>query len=85
MTNRTPYREKMPVLTQLCKLIPSHHEDTRAPALCAHLHDGEITLFDKASIPHTSPHHHPPFSDYGMSVSTNSNSVDYLDRIARQK
>ena len=28
----------------------SHHDDTRAPALCAHLQDGEIALFDKAYI-----------------------------------
>lgn len=27
-----------------------HHDDTRAPALCAHLQDGEIALFDKAYI-----------------------------------
>lgn len=28
----------------------SHHDDTRAPALCANLKDGEIALFDKAYI-----------------------------------
>lgn len=28
----------------------SHHDDTRAPALCSHLLDGEIVLFDKAYI-----------------------------------
>ena len=28
----------------------SHHDDTRAPALCGHLQDGEIALFDKAYI-----------------------------------
>jgi hypothetical protein len=28
----------------------SHHDDTRAPALCANLQDGEIALFDKAYI-----------------------------------
>ena len=28
----------------------SHHYDTRAPALCANLKDGEIALFDKAYI-----------------------------------
>lgn len=28
----------------------SHHYDTRAPALCAHLRDGEIALFEKAYI-----------------------------------
>jgi len=28
----------------------SHHDDTRAPALCAHLQDGEIALFDKAYV-----------------------------------
>ena len=28
----------------------SHHDDTRAPALCAHLQEGEITLFDKAYV-----------------------------------
>lgn len=27
-----------------------HHDDTRAPALCAHLQDGEIALFDKAYV-----------------------------------
>lgn len=35
-----------------CAIIEeaSHHDDTRAPALCAHLKDGEIALFDKAYI-----------------------------------
>ena len=35
-----------------CAIIEeaSHHDDTRAPALCAHLRDGEIALFDKAYI-----------------------------------
>jgi len=35
-----------------CAIIEeaSHHDDTRAPALCAHLQDGEIALFDKAYI-----------------------------------
>lgn len=28
----------------------SHHDDTRAPALCAHLQEGEIALFDKAYV-----------------------------------
>lgn len=28
----------------------SHHDDTRAPALCANLQEGEIALFDKAYI-----------------------------------
>jgi hypothetical protein len=28
----------------------SHHDDTRAPALCAHLLAGEIALFDKAYV-----------------------------------
>lgn len=28
----------------------SHHDDTRAPELCAHLQEGEIALFDKAYI-----------------------------------
>jgi len=28
----------------------SHHDDTRAPALCAHLLEGEIVLFDKAYV-----------------------------------
>jgi hypothetical protein len=28
----------------------SHHDDTRAPALCAHLQAGEIALFDKAYV-----------------------------------
>jgi hypothetical protein len=28
----------------------SHHDDTREPALCAHLQDGETALFDKAYI-----------------------------------
>jgi hypothetical protein len=27
-----------------------HHDDTRAPALCAHLQEGEIALFDKAYV-----------------------------------
>ena len=27
-----------------------HHDDTRAPALCAHLEEGEIALFDKAYV-----------------------------------
>lgn len=35
-----------------CAIIEeaSHHDDTRAPALCAQLQDGEIALFDKAYI-----------------------------------
>ena len=35
-----------------CAIIEEagHHDDTRAPALCAHLQDGEIALFDKAYI-----------------------------------
>lgn len=28
----------------------SHHDDTRAPALCAHLQEDEIALFDKAYV-----------------------------------
>jgi hypothetical protein len=28
----------------------SHHDDTRAPALCAQLQEGEIALFDKAYV-----------------------------------
>ncbi len=28
----------------------NHHDDTRAPALCANLQEGEIALFDKAYI-----------------------------------
>jgi len=28
----------------------SHHDDTRAPLLCAHLQEGEIALFDKAYV-----------------------------------
>lgn len=28
----------------------AHHDDTRAPELCAHLREGEIALFDKAYI-----------------------------------
>jgi len=35
-----------------CAIIEeaSHHDSTRAPALCSHLQDGEIALFDKAYV-----------------------------------